>query len=126
VTPMASRISYDTRRFVSVSNTANGEVDARTVFHYRQRGDVVWATYEGGGVRFGTLVATVDAEGRLDMRYSHVNARGELMTGVCRSTPEVLPDGRLRLRERWRWTSGDGSEGESIVEEPADPLGEFR
>jgi hypothetical protein len=120
------RPDYDKRRFVSVSNTANGEVDGRTVFSYRQQGDVVWATYEGGGVRFGTLVATVDSEGRLDMRYGHVNAAGVLMTGICQSTPEVLPDGRLRLHERWQWTSGDSSRGESIVEEPAEPLAEFR
>ena len=33
------------------------------------------------------------------MRYHQVNDRGELMTGVCRSTPEVLPDGRIRLHE---------------------------
>ena len=110
-------IDYDDRRFRAVETTANGEVGDGTVFHYRQRGDVVWATYEGGGVRFGTLVAAVNGAGGLDMRYSHVNASGELMTGECRSTPEVLGDGRLRLHERWRWTSGDRSEGESVVEE---------
>ncbi len=111
------QISYDGRRFRGVSNTANGEVSDQTVFHYRQRGDVVWGTYEGGGIRFGTLVASVDAAGALDMRYAHVNESGRLMTGVCRSTPEMLPDGRLRLHERWQWTSGDRSKGESIVEE---------
>ena len=112
-----NQIDYDGRRFCGVTNTANGEASDQTVFHYRQRGDVVWATYEGGGVRFGTLVASVDANGALDMRYSHVNYGGILMTGECRSTPETLPDGRLRLHERWRWTSGDRSEGESVVEE---------
>ena len=69
-----------------------------------------------GRLAGGTLVATVDAEGRLDMRYSHVNEAGELKTGACVSTPERLPDGRLRLHERWRWTSGPG-EGQSVVEE---------
>jgi hypothetical protein len=112
-------ISYDNRQFQGVANTANGEVSDRTTFHYRQRGDVVWATYEGGGVRMGTLIATVDEAGGLDMRYAHVNASGDLMTGTCRSTPEVLLDGRLRLHERWRWTSGDESAGESVVEEIA-------
>jgi hypothetical protein len=58
-----------------------------------------------------------DEVGRLNMRYSHVNRGGELMTGRCESTPEALLDGRLRLHERWQWTSGDGSRGESIVEE---------
>ena len=110
-------ISYEGREFVGVENTGSGEVGAETVFRYRQEGDVVWATYAGGGVRFGTLIATVGDGGRLDMRYGHVNARGELMTGECLSTPEVLPDGRLRLFERWRWTSGDRSAGTSVVEE---------
>lgn len=110
-------IDYDGRRFRSLSNSETGEVDAETVFEYHQRGDIVWATYEGGAIRFGTLIARVDAAGALDMRYHHVNAAGELMTGRCRSIPEVLPDGRLRLHERWQWTSGDGSSGESVVEE---------
>jgi hypothetical protein len=51
------------------------------------------------------------------MRYHQVNEQGELMTGTCRSKPEILPDGRIRLHETWRWTSGDGSEGSSIIEE---------
>lgn len=112
-----STVSYDGRLFRPVSNTASGEVDGDTVFHYRQSGDVVWATYEGGDVRVGTLVARVDPSGGLDMRYAHVNRRGDLMTGVCASTPEVLGDGRLRLHEQWRWTSGDGSEGTSVLDE---------
>ena len=112
-----NKIDYNDRFFSPVANTDNGEVGSSTVFHYRQRGDIVWATYEGGEISFGTLIATVDEEGCLDMRYSHVNREGRLMTGLCRSAPELLPDGRLRLRERWQWTSGDCSNGESIVEE---------
>ena len=110
-------IDYDGRVFRPVATAPNGEVGDGTVFRYRQRGAVVWATYQGGAVRMGTLVATVDTDGALDMRYSHVNDRGELMTGECRSVPEVLPDGRLRLHETWRWTSGDGSAGTSVIEE---------
>lgn len=112
-----SAINYNERTFAAVSNSEGGEVSSETIFHYRQQGNVVWATYAGGEVAFGTLVAKALGDGSLDMRYSHVNLRGELMTGVCRSTPEVLPDKRLRLHERWRWTCGDFSEGESVVEE---------
>ena len=110
-------VSYEGRRFRSVENSATGEVGPETVFAYRQSGDVVSATYEGGGVRSGVLIATADGGGSLDARYAHVNASGGLMTGECRTTPEVLPDGRLRLHEEWRWTSGDGSSGRSVVEE---------
>ncbi len=113
-------VDYDGRRFRSVENSASGEVGPGTVFAYRQEGDVVSATYEGGGVRSGVLIATADAGRNLDARYAHVNASGGLMTGECRTTPEVLPDGRLRLHEEWRWTSGDGSPGRSVVEEIGD------
>jgi hypothetical protein len=112
-----NKIDYDNRFFSSVTNSATGEVSNETVFHYRQKDRVVWATYEGGAIKFGTLVAKVLENDELEMSYSHVNATDELMTGICRSTPEILADGRLRLYERWQWTSGDHSQGNSIVEE---------
>lgn len=88
-----------------------------TQFVYHQRGDVIWATYEDGSVRFGTLVAAMDSSGCLDMRYNQVSVDGSLQTGVCLSCPELLADGRLRLHEQWQWTCGDFSEGTSVVEE---------
>ncbi|EEU38978.1 uncharacterized protein NECHADRAFT_43732 [Fusarium vanettenii 77-13-4] len=109
---------YDGKVFGSASNTSNGEVGAETRFHYHQDGKIVWAEYSGGSIVRGTLIATVKEEDNsLDMRYQHVNKEGELMTGQCKSTPEVLADGRLRMHEKWKWTSGDRSEGESIIEE---------
>ncbi|MGH9944058.1 MAG: n-acetylglutamate synthase [Pyrinomonadaceae bacterium] len=111
-------INYHDRHFAPVNNSESGEVSGATRFHYRQRGEhLVWATYEGGEILFGTLVANVIEGGALDMRYQHVNRRGELMTGRCRSTPEVLADGRLRLHESWQWTCGDQSAGTSVLEE---------
>ena len=108
---------YNGKHFVSIANTPNGEVTGDTIFEYHQMGDVVWAGYEGGGIRKGMLVAVVGAGDSLDMRYQHVNVRGEIMTGLCHSTPQVLANGRIRLHEQWQWTSGDQSKGESIVEE---------
>ena len=110
-------ISYDGRIFKPVTSSASGEVGGETLFHYHQKGDIVCAEYSGGEIRFGTLIAKVLDGGSLDMRYQHVNSRGELMTGTCLSTPELLPDGRLRLHENWQWTSGDLSSGVSVLEE---------
>ena len=103
--------------FRSVSNTDNGEVGADTRFHYRQAGDIVTADYRGGGILVGHLIARVLPGGQLDMRYHHLNDKGEFMLGTCLSTPERLPDGRLRFTEQWRWLSGDMSAGSSEVEE---------
>lgn len=112
-------ITYDGRIFRSVSNSAGGDVGTATTFHYRQAGGIVWATYAGGQVAFGTLIATVLDGGRLDMRYQHVTTAGERKAGRCLSTPEPQAGGRLRLREQWEWTEGGAGGGESVVEEIA-------
>ena len=51
------------------------------------------------------------------MSYHQVNSKNELLTGVCKSKPEILPNGKIRLHETWKWTSGNMSEGKSIIEE---------
>jgi hypothetical protein len=79
--------------------------------------DLVWASYEGGGVTLGHLIATVAPDGALDRRYRHRSPTRALMTGICRSRLAILPDGRYRLHEEWQWTSGDKRRGISIVEE---------
>ena len=112
-------IDYDERHFASVSNSASGDVGSGTLFHYRQRADIVWGTYEGGGIALGTLIARVLGDGSLDMRYQHVTPEGAIKTGRCLSRPEILVDGRIRLHERWQWTEGSTEAGESIVEEVA-------
>lgn len=110
---------YHNKRFRPVASTENGEVSGDTIFHYRQNGNIVTAEYAGGSIVRGHLIALVDDNGCLDMHYHQVNDKGELHTGICHSTPEILSDGRIRLHETWQWTSGDGSSGTSIVEEVA-------
>lgn len=110
-------IDYHDKQFHPVSNTENGEVDHYTIFHYQQEGSILTCVYQGNVILSGHLIGIVDETGRIDMRYHHINDRMELMTGTCISTPEILPDGRIRLHERWQWTSGDNSEGYSVLEE---------
>ncbi len=106
--------------FASIQNTEGGEVDDETLFYYHQDGDVVWADYEGGSIVKGHLIATVLDNGKLDMRYHHLNNDGKIMIGKCLSTPEILPDGRLKFREEWQWLSGDQSTGYSEIIEVDD------
>ena len=110
-------INYDGRQFRALSNTPNGDTSEATIFKYRHAGDIVWATYSGGTVKFGTLVASVGADGSLDMRYQHLDEGGTFKTGKCRSRLEVLADGRYRLHEEWQWTSPETSSGRSVIEE---------
>lgn len=75
------------------------------------------ADYSGGIIKKGHLIGLVDENGNIDMRYHQVNQNDEMMTGICQSKPEIMENGKIRLYERWEWTSGDKSKGESIIEE---------
>ena len=110
-------INYNDKSFRPISHSANGESSEATIFHYRQEGDLLWATYSGGNIRRGQLIGSVNSEGCISMHYQHINDQGELMTGRCQSTPEVLHNGRIRLHETWQWETGDRSTGTSVLEE---------
>jgi diamine N-acetyltransferase len=111
------KIIYDGKRFIPVSNSDNGEVTPDTVFIYRQIGNIVTCQYSGSKILSGHLMGLVNNDGVINMSYHQVNREGKLMTGLCVSKPEVMNNGKIRLREKWRWTSGDLSDGESVLEE---------
>lgn len=110
-------INYNNKKFKSIANSASGEVDGETIFHYFQKGNVLWATYNGGSIKFGTMTGLVHENGSLTFAYQHVNTANEIMTGTCESVPEQSEGGKLRLIERWSWTCKDKSSGESLIEE---------
>lgn len=110
-------INYHNKTFRPSSTPGNGDVNEETVFIYRQDGNIVTASYAGGNVISGHLIAFVDEKGSLDMRYHHINTNHELMTGTCASTPVLMEKGKLVLHEKWQWTCGDMNKGESVIEE---------
>ena len=110
-------INYNNKIFRPISNTENGETTSETVFMYIQNGNILTSEYSGGKIIKGHLIGIVDQDGKIEMRYHQVNNNGELMTGVCKSIPEILSNGKIRLHENWEWTSGDKSKGQSIIEE---------
>ena len=112
-----SEINYDNRHFVGVENYDSGDLNTDTSFHYHQKGSAVWGTIEGGRVAAGTLVARVEPDGSLVMRWHYLNIDGDFHWGTCRSIPKILPDGRLRLHESWTDNSSEEITGTSVIEE---------
>jgi len=103
--------------FASSPWKGSGEVTGETLFEYHQHGQSLWASYQGGAILHGALFGVVAQDGSLDFTYTQLNTSGEVSTGHCHSTPELLPDGRIRLHESWFWTTGRLAAGTSIVEE---------
>ncbi len=109
--------NYHNKRFRAIQNSDNGQVAEGLVFHYQQEGKVLTCAYAGGEILNGHLIGLVDSNGVIDMRYHQVDSSGQLMTGKCTSTPELMENGKIRLHEAWQWTSGDLSKGTSVLEE---------
>ncbi|MCL6265970.1 n-acetylglutamate synthase [Flagellimonas myxillae] len=110
-------MNYHNKRFRVVELSANADTTEETIFTYKQNGNIVTSEYKGGNIVKGHLIGLVDNDGSIDMRYHQVNLKGELMTGICHSTPKLNENGKIRLHEQWKWTSGDRSSGNSILEE---------
>ena len=110
-------MNYNNKKFKPIENSKNGETTGETIFEYKQKGNILTSEYQGGSIVKGHLIGLVDQNGNIEMRYHQVNKKGELMTGICFSKPELTAEGKLRLYEDWKWTSGDESKGNSVLEE---------
>ena len=110
-------MNYNNKKFKALSNTDNGETSSETIFHYKQENNILSSVYSGGEIKQGHLLGVVADNGEIEMHYHHLNTKSEFKTGVCHSKPEIMPNGKVRLHERWQWTSGDKSIGNSILEE---------
>ncbi|NJB71159.1 hypothetical protein GGR42_001621 [Saonia flava] len=108
-------MNYNNKKFRALKTSENAEVSAETIFQYKQEGAIVTSEYSGGQIVKGHLIGLVNDNGVIDIRYHQINTNGELMTGKCISTPEIGNDGKIRLHEKWQWTSGDKSKGESTL-----------
>lgn len=112
-------INYDGRLFRAVVTEGDGDVSTDTLFRYDQRGDILIGSYSGGAVEYGAIVGRVHPDGSLSFLYHHMTKTGGLRSGRCESRPDILPSGKIRLHERWQWTSGlgAGGRGTSTIEE---------
>ena len=114
---VSSTMNYNGRKFVPKMNSENGEVSEQTVFLYHQNERLLWAEYSGGDILKGSMIGSVSDNGELDFVYHHMNRERQIKTGKCHSVPTVKENGKIELLEQWEWTSGDFSEGESLLVE---------
>lgn len=108
-------INFDGKFFVVEQNSKNGEVGGETVFSYHQNQKMLWAEYSGGDIKKGFLLGVVNDDNSLDFNYEHINLSGDFKKGKCHSTPQILPNGKIKLFEKWQWQTGDLSHGDSVL-----------
>lgn len=106
-------VNYDGRTFRVGGEDAADVPQAR----YHQDDNVIWGEFAGGHVRRGSLAGTCSPDGTLHFAYCMVYDSGEVVSGRCRSTPQLLDDGRIRLNEEWKRFTPRTDRGTSYLEE---------
>ena len=100
------------RRFVTVGNP-HGVIGADTVFHYRVDGPMISATYQGGRVHAGHVIARATGADTIETLYHSLTTDGELLSGWSRGRVGTDAAGRTTLAFEWGWLSGAEGGGES-------------
>ncbi|MEM1134606.1 MAG: n-acetylglutamate synthase [Bacteroidota bacterium] len=111
--------NLNNKSFKSKENAETGEVGEGTIFHYFQEENIIWAFYEGGKIVRGQIIGKVVSKSAFEISYQHINLQGKIKTGICHTNLSTLPNGKIQLNEKWKWTCDDFSEGESILVEIA-------
>lgn len=102
-------------RTMHVSSTAsNGVVGSDTILRFRQLGNRVIATYAGGRVPRGLLVGRLSGH-TLVFRYAQRELDGAIHGGASECDVQWL-GGRVRIVERFRWSTRAGS-GVNVFDE---------
>jgi len=108
-------INLDGRHMYVSSTAGNGVVGSDTRLEFIQRGSRVAARYAGGGVERGWLVGTLSGEA-LNFRYAQREAPGHIHGGHSACAVVRLDEGRIRIIERFTWTTRPGS-GTNVFDE---------
>lgn len=74
-----------------------GKLQAKPFFRYKQVDNVLTSEYSCGKIKYGHLIGLVDKNGNIKMRYHQVSDKNELMTGICKSKPEILENRKIRF-----------------------------
>lgn len=102
------------RMHVSATGAA-GVVNSDTRLQIVQKGSRVVARYAGGQVTRGCLSGRL-TDSELTFRYLQAEAAGQLHSGYSTCTVERLGTGRIRIVERFTWTSRPGT-GTNVFDE---------
>lgn len=111
--PSNAQLNLVGRCFRAQANTANGTIDTETEMRFTEDGEVIHATYSGGSIVSGFVLARWSGEMRMDMCYHCLTASDALQAGKAKARFDRTSDGRLAMRLDWQWLTGDRTKGES-------------
>lgn len=106
-----NEFNLNDRRFVTAANNS-GLSSNETVFHYRQEGEIITATYQGGHILQGHILGKQTGPNTIELLYNCITSENELMAGESQGVLS-MNDGKVQINFDWNWLNGDKSGGKS-------------
>ena len=100
---------------ITLIEGSNTEVNEKTIFHFHQENNIIWAEYSGGKVKLGRLLGVVTGN-KLNHNYIQINTKDEINSGEGNSLIKINNENKLQIIEEWEWKSQDGK-GKSVMTE---------
>lgn len=108
---MAS-IDFNNKIFTLVENSTSGKATSKTIFEYKQEGNLVTADYHGGGIVYGKIVAKLEND-ILQMLYHCLTDEGELKSGKATAQVNLNEKNKISLSLNWEWLDETKQKGTS-------------
>jgi hypothetical protein len=104
--------NFNNKKFQLIQNSENGNVNADTIFEFRQEGNLVTADYYGGTIKYGKIIADLQGD-KLHMLYQCLTTDNELKAGKAIAQISLNGNGKMKLKLDWEWLTGGENKGVS-------------
>ncbi|WP_299251805.1 hypothetical protein [uncultured Aquimarina sp.] len=105
-------LNFNNKKFHLLENSENGKVNTETVFEYKQDGNLVTADYSGGTIRYGKIIAHLNAN-QLFMLYQCLTNDNELKAGKAIADITFTKKEKIKLTLNWEWLNEESEKGTS-------------
>jgi len=105
--------TLDQKQFKLLHNSNNGEVSEDTIFNFSQKDHLITASYSGGSIIYGNIVATPLSANQLKLFYHCMTKEGVVKAGKAIAEITKTKENLLHLQLNWQWLEGNQKEGTS-------------
>lgn len=106
------QFNFHKKQFALLLNSSAGTVNKETIFRYQQQDDLVTADYQGGGIRYGKIIARLKDD-QLHMYYQCLTDDNEFKAGRAIAQVSLNEQGKIKLALDWEWLGGHQGSGTS-------------
>ncbi len=112
----STQYNFHKKQFKVIKNDGDdAEVTTETIFHFFQNGELIYAEYKGGKVKYGEIFGLIEKD-TIHFYYSQININGGKNKGSSIDEIKILENKKLQLTDVWKWKNKNGH-GLCIMEE---------